>query len=335
MPRAFVDPRSLSKRFNRRILKTAMNYGLSVKIKTYKKRIVNERVLYDASILVEAENPDILKALKKLGVSLTKKEKRALVSQTVLADLEFQYNYDYPIGVSLDESHFIFVSKNDRIYLQEDFLLASCIGLCSNNSLWIDYIGVYDVIELGFQEIEGIPIKSLPKGSLEDFSRLLAKKTIGERYASDILDALLKESSLEMDEELPLVSREMNIVMDLHKWKAITVAEEDFKGHHYIDIIEAPRHILWSTFLAGLLSEKEIVILSIDRIDKDLIELIKMRKGVIIVGREACSYPDLFSVIIKKENDKYQLLRNITYKDTRVTLRESFRPLINVLESVL
>ncbi len=331
----YVDPKSLSKKFYRRILRALRDMGVEFHIKTYGRKMVNDKEFIEVSI--EAEfTKEMAKICKKNGLKLSNKEIRAFVSPVILWDLVREEEYEeIPLGTSLDGNYIVSVPLGK--ICTNDYLIASYIGLSVKNTLWLDAINLSNELEeIGFIEVEGVPLSTFSRGKIEDFARLLAKKTIGERYLVDILDFLLKKEELGTDEEMPLYSKEIVSIRDLFKWRTVLIDEvesEFSRNNVFVDLVDVPKMVLWMTLLAGILSDKTLIILSIINPDKEIFEILSMRKEFIIVTNHCL--PNRFDyIIIKKNDDEYVLHRYGWFNKKRVLMKEKFIPLFKAIERV-
>jgi len=330
----YIDPKSLSKKFRRRILRALKEMGVILSIKTYERKIINGKEVVEVSIKAEIPK-EVTKVLKKHGIKLSNKEVKAFVSPVIIWDLIREVrDEEIPIGTSIDGNYVVSIPIC-RI-CTNDYLNACYLGLVMKDTLWIDTINLSrELEEIGFIEIEGIPLKLFSRGKIEDFARSLAKKTIGERYVTDILDFLLKKEELGADEELPLYSREITSIKDLFKWRTILIdeLEKDFsKDNVFIDLVDVPKTVLWMTLLAGVLSDKKLIILSINYLDKEIIDILSMRKEFIVFCRDCLGKFDV--KIIKKSDDEYLLQRYGWFEGKRVVMKERFIPLFRAIERV-
>lgn len=330
----YIDPRSLSGKFQRRILRAIREMGVELIIKTYDRKMINDREVIEVSIRAEIPK-ELMKILKKHGVKLSNKELRAFVSPVIIWDIvRGEEIEEIPLGTSIDGNYIVTVPLGK--ICTNDYLIAGYLGLIKNDALWIDAINLSDELDkMGFIEIEGIPLASFSRGKIEDFARLIARKTIGERYVADVLDFLLKKEDLGADEELPLYSKEIASIKDLFKWRTVLIDESgEFSGKNvFIDLVDVPRIVLWMTLIAGILSDKRIIILSINNLDKEIMELLSMRKEFIILSND-CSTNRFDAKIIKRNEGDYLLYRFGWFEKKRVVMKEKFIPLFKAVERV-
>jgi len=335
VPSLYVNPESLGKRINRRILKTAKMLGCNIEIMKYAQKNVNNKPVYLASVKITCEDKKIIYALRQLGIKMSKIEKKAYISSVIIADIENDYSPDYPIGVSVEGDYVIFLAKQDRILIN-NIDLSLYLSLISKDSIWLDYIGIDDIVLQNHEEITGIPIKSLSKGAMEDFSKILARKTVGEKYAGDLLEMLTQETEISSDEELPLLSKEGQIIGDLIRWQVIDLEGEKIYGHHYLDLVGVPKHVMWATLLAAILSDKEIIIFSTNFLDENIKGLINMRKNIIVLMPRVNRLDhdtSTFNVFIEKENNTSLLTRYLPLEKNYIPLKEKFIPITEIVKS--
>lgn len=328
----YIDPRSLSSKFRRAILRTLKYWNYQVTIHTYRKKIINNREFTEISIRAKITR-ELRRFLRKQGIRLSKKETKAFVSPVVLWDLIREEVEELPIGVSIDGNYVVAIPS--KHLCTNDYLIAAYIALITGDSLWLDTIGLAEELsKLGFHEVSGIPLHSFPRGRIEDFARLLSEKLIGKRYASEILDILFGREELGGDEELPLYSKETAVIHEVLKWKTILLSEseEEFDNVNvFIDLVGVPKNVLWATLLASALSDKKIIILSIKGIDEELIKLIAMRENLIVVSEDCKSR--IFDLKIIKQDDEYVLDRIGWLGSHKIFMRERFIPFWLVITS--
>ena len=330
--RFFVEPKILSKRLIRRVLKSARRYGLEIVIKTYRRRIINDRIVYESSVAVSSLNNDLINSLRHLGVKLIKKEKRELISGLILADLETNYSNDIPIGISEDNSYVIFISKNDQI-ITDDFLIAAYISRTYKSSLWIDNLGIDGIQDFNFHELNGIPIKALPRSIIEEFSRIYAQETLGLRHSKALLNILISQrEELGFDEEIPLVGEESRFFSDLFEWKAINKEEDNFPDHSYLDLCGVPTHVFLACLILGSLTTKEFITVSTPQITHKLKKYLMIRQSYAIVLPTIVKSEDLANVYISRKDKKCILERAVRFKNDLFYLKETFIPIYYAIE---
>lgn len=328
----YIDPRSLSKKFRRRILRSLKEMGAGLFIKHYGRKMIHDREVLEVSIAIESSK-EMIKLLKRYGIKLSNREIKAFVSPVIIWDLTRGIeDEEIPIGVSSDGNYI--VSIPFRRICTNDHLIAAYLGLVISDALWIDTINlIHELEEMGFIEVEGIPLRLFSRGKIEDFARFLAKITIGERYVTEILDFLLRKDELGADEELPLHSREMESIKDLFKWRTILIDELEkgfIKSNVFMDLVDVPKTVLLMTLLAGVLSDKRLIILSINKLDKEIINILSIRREFIVFSEGCTSRFDV--EVIKKSYDTYLLRRYEWFEGRKIVIKERFIPFFRVIE---
>ena len=282
--RIYIDPKSLEKRIHREYLLRSCKYGAEIRINIYGEKKVRNRIYILASISIECDE-GVVKALRKLGLKFSKGEKKALFNPSVLVHLDRkQGNEGIPLGVSRRGDRVITVPWPSRI-LTNDPIYALIISLFSQDALWIDYLGLDNYALVLFREVEGVPISVLSHGAVEELARLIARKTIGEKYYAEISKYLMEgENMLSSDEELPIMGPEQNALMELLKWRIINLEPLESVERLYVDLVGSSRFSFIIASYAALLSNLETTILSSPRFDKELRDVIMRRDGVVYVS---------------------------------------------------
>ncbi|MHA1616638.1 MAG: hypothetical protein ACTSX9_04965 [Candidatus Njordarchaeales archaeon] len=297
----YVDPKCLRKRINREYLRTSRSYGAYIKVNLYGKRRVSEKTYIEASLVIRADE-SLIKSLKKLGLKFSKKEKRGLFEPPVLASLLRKFSkVEIPIGVSRDEERIIRVPWPARI-LTDSPLSALTVSVFAENAIWIDYLGVAEYVLEIFEEGEGVPLNIIPAGAREDLAKIIARKTIGERFSNEIAKILKGETEqLESDEEIAMIGPEHNALAEILEWKILSFEKELMKDYLYVDISGASTFSFIIACSAALLSNRNAVIVSAPYYKKELEPLLR-REGVIYVLPTITEHLHLpFDVIISEK----------------------------------
>jgi len=334
MPRRYIHPKSLIKRINREYLLVARRYGVKIMINVYGEKRIKKKRYLDASVSVDTDE-DMLKILKKVGIKFSKKEERGLFSPSVLAHLLREEGIEeIPIGISKKKDRILRIPWPSRI-LTDSPWIATILSLFSTSVVWIDYLGLPDYTLEIFEEVEGFPVELIPTGAREDLARVIAKKTIGMRYVSEI-SRFLREGSkgLEEDEEIAMIGPEQSALSELVIWKILSFKEKPSSNKLYIDITGASKFSFMIAGTAALLSNIDTIILSAPHYDKDLEPLIRERNGVVYVLPDIPEEEELpFNTIISDRKGM------ITYR-TRINgyniyYNEEYISIINLIKEVI
>ena len=224
--RGYIHPKSLSRR-HRIYIETAKMLGAKIIASILEWRSGEKYIRALVEIDADAE---IIKALKRLGIKVSRKKYPAYFSPVVLAELIDRINNPYPIGVG-ELGQVIYVDVDAPIALDNPYL---ALAIVDGNVLWLDYRGDETPLKAGFKEVEGLGIPRSPSriGNIaNDIARLLGVRP-------EVITASFMHTGEDIleDEELKISSP----IDPLFRWMVV-VRDRILGGKIYIDFSGLPR----------------------------------------------------------------------------------------------
>ena len=311
----WIDPRLLSRRINRILLKHAMTFLKSKVSIVSTGETINVRGIKAEKVAIEYDGPKDL--LKIFGIKLRKNPIYSFVDIRILADISENIYNPLPIGFIVDDMEYIisinWPSRVGTNNIDIAMLLAKELGL-NNKVIWIDKRGILDPLYNGFEEVDGFPISELTPGKIEDLAFEIARIYNVRGKEMDILN-FLKGEDLLADSEISLLPQMDELIL---RWKVL-VREGNLPKLAYMDAVGLPKRAFQVLIKALSLSDVTPVIASDDIINLSL-------NGVIYLTRRKISN-NLDYYIDEYEDDKFKLIRRSKWKNEEVLIEEEFEPL--------
>ena len=227
MDRLYIHPKSLVKR-KRIYLPAIKRYGAKIRVHVL-GRHRSDSNLVRASIEVVGDK-GLIKAIRRLGIKLTKKPAPAYFSIRVLAEISHTIKEPYPIGIGeLGE----IVNVDVSLPIATDNI-AYALAIAGEPVLWVDYMGDQTPLQCGFVEYDGFPVPKSPR-KIHEIADVLARLL---RVKKDNVMASLsgEREHIMGDVELKIVDP----LDDLRKWRILTDSSGSLGVRSYIDFSGLP-----------------------------------------------------------------------------------------------
>ena len=225
----YVDPRSLRDPLRRIYLNASRRFGAEIRI-----RVVPLREPKYVRALIEVHAPkELLRALRHIGISFSRKPIWAKYSWEALADIAQRKVEGIPIGLG-EHSEIIRIDVMKPIATSS---ISATLYLVMDRVLWVDFVGI-DMPE-GFVELDGFP---LPKSETKLHNLALIISEELRKPQHQVLSSIKAYvSGIMRDEEVempPLVPE----VEELFRWRILTGREETIPKRAYVDFTGLPIH---------------------------------------------------------------------------------------------
>ena len=222
----YVDPRSLRDPLKRIYLNAARRFGAEIRI-----RVLGESEGYIEAIIEVEGSEDLIIALRHLGIRMSKRPIPAKFSERAIAEILEKISEDVPIGLG-EKGEIIRVDIAKPIATNS---IEAAFFLTQEKSLWIDFAGDPEPLDIGFEEIDGLPI-SRSETKLHNLASVIAH-AFG-RSEDQIFRAIKAHiTGIMQDEEIQITSTPE--VEKLFKWRVI-VENEAVPKRAYIDFTGLP-----------------------------------------------------------------------------------------------
>ena len=341
MEEIYVAPENLKTSYYRRALKfiskmfkggIILNYTPKITMKELNIRARQAKVgIYVPKTKArEAKN-----ILRSLGFKIVPENQAiGILDETIIMSLliPIESEIGIPIGIDISGDHLVTLPlKRVLMYGYVDYrfpiYLATIMDTC-----WIDTKG-FRPRQIDFTHIDRIPIEGMTRYALRELSRVIASITIGERYASEVFNALTSGGEeLFQDEEVPLLGRETEALREVLGENGILSREAGWlRGKIYVDVSHFGAPAIISAIAAMLLSYSGLVIVNSEVWHSSLLPLINRREGIFWVSRNpAMQLVKEFEVRIFREGDYFVLSKLVEFEGELREVRERFIPLWEV-----
>ena len=338
MKELYVSPESLRTGYQRKLLKLVAKQLGGGLIVDYSPRLVireTKMIARRAKVGIYVPNKrkrEAVNILRMLGLKVVS-ESRALglfvesIIMSLLIPLEDEDGV--PVGIDVSGDHMVLLPLKRILFSGlMDYRLPLYLTNFDNNVCWIDTKGFKKPLEMGFREITKIPLKSMTRYTLSELSRVIGALTIGERYALDILNAMLGESELFGDTEIPLGGRETQALREVIESGLLSMEEGHLPNRVYLNTQGLGAPAIVSAIAAILLSFTGLVIVNSDVWHPSILPIINRREGIIWVSRNpAMQLAREFEFRVFMERDHYVLSRLVQFEGEIREVRKRFIPI--------
>ncbi len=340
MKEIYVSPEDLKTGYRRKLLKVvAKNLGGGLVLDYSPRLIMKETKMMVRQAKVGIYVPDKKKGeavsiLKMLGFRIVgEKDALGIFEESIIVSMliPLEEEEGVPIGIDLSGDHMVLLPlKRVLFFGLIDYRLPLYLANLESNVCWIDSKGLRKPLELGFEEVTKIPLNSMTRYALSELSRVIGALTIGERYASDILNAITNPEGEELfsDTEIPLVGRETQALKEVIESGLLTRGRERLSGRIYLSVQGFGTPAIVSAITAILLSFPGLVIINSDVWHQSILPIINRREGIIWVSRNpAMQLAREFEYKIYAEGDYYVLSRSMYFEGEMREVRKRFIPI--------
>ena len=307
----YVHPQSLRDPIKRLYLKESRLLGLKIRVEILGKK----NHYWRCTIGVEAE-PSAIRALKRLGIKVSKHKIPALFSGKVLAELVNTWKKRIPVGIG---------PKGEVIYIGIDRPIATnnpkiVMGIADTPVLWIDLKGDEFPLGIGYKECSGIPLPS-SETKMHNLANSLAKllRTSPERVLSAIKSRI---GGVLEDKELVIGTPAVD---SLFEWGIITTEEEPYL-RSYIDFSGLPyKMAICAVAIVNAVWDHYLVV-RIPRAWRWVTKILEYRAKTIIY----CDNPQTLNIPTIVLEDK--VILKLRFKDTTEIIEKNYTPFWKILE---
>jgi len=340
MEEIYVAPENLKTSYYRRALKfiskmfkggVILNYSPKI---TMKELNIQARQAKVGIYVPKSKAKEAKSILRSLGFKIVPENQAVgILDETIIMSLlSIENEVSVPIGIDISGDHLVMLPlKRVLMYGYVDYrfpiYLARIMDVC-----WIDTKG-FRPRQIDFTHIDKIPIGSTTRYALRELSRVIASVTIGERYASEVFNALTSGGDeLFQDEEVPLLGRETEALREVLGENGILSREAGrLRGKIYVDVSHFGAPAIISAIAATLLNYPGFVIINSEVWHPSLLPLINRREGLFWVSRNpAMQLVKEFEVRIFHEGDHFVLSKLVEFEGELREVRERFIPLWEV-----
>lgn len=263
----YIHPESLLDKTKRLHVLVTRKYGARLRIKVLKKK---EEML-KAVIEIDA-NDRVLKALKKLGIKLTKKPIPALFSKEVLAELSYKIKKPKPIGLG-ENNEIIFVDDSAPIGVDDKYL---AMAIVKEPVLWLDFKGDFFPVEAGYKEYFGFGIPT-SQTKIQNIANALA--SLLKTRPEDIITAMSPQREIMTDTELKIV----NPLNQFFEWKVLSEEKTYFGNKNYMDLSGLPHTLQRGALIIATHVWDYDMVIHIPKAWQWVVDIVRYRSGTIIL----------------------------------------------------
>jgi len=338
MKEIYVAPENLRTGYQRKLLKLSAKNLSGGLIVDYSPRLMMKEtrmIVRQAKIGIyvpKRRKREAISILKMLGFKVvSEKNALGLFEESVIMSLLIppEEEEGVPIGIDVTGDHMVLLPlKRVLFFGLIDYRLPLYLLGFESNVCWIDTKGFRKPLEMGFEEIEKIPLKSMTNYALSELSRVIGALTIGERYALDILNAMLGEGELFEDVEVPLGGRETQALREITESGLLSRERGYLSGKIYLNAQGLGEPAVVSAIAAVLLSFPGLVIINSDVWHSSILPVINRREGIVWLSRNpAAQLAREFEYRITAEGDYYVLSKLVQFEGEIREVRKRFLPI--------
>lgn len=341
MEEIYVSPENLKTGYYRKLLKLiARDFGGGI-IVDYSQKLVmkdTKMVVRQAKIGVyvpKRKKREAKSILRMLGFKIVHEEDAVgLFDESILMSMLIPLDDEegVPVGVDLSGDHMVLLPmKRVLFYGLVDYRLPLYLSSFENNVCWIDGKGFRKPLEVGFEQVDEIPLKSMTDYALSELSRVIGALTVGERYASDILSLITSEDRLFEDVEVPLGGRETQALREVVESGLLSLEKGGLSGKVFVDVQNLGEPAVMSAIAAVLLGFSGLVIVNTDVWHPSILPIVNRREGIVWLSHNpAMQLVKEFEHRIFVEADYYVLSRTIQFEGEIREVRKRFIPIWKV-----
>ncbi len=222
----YINPKSLRDPLRREYLKASRKFGANIGI-----RILGSSEGYLRAVIEIEASAELIRALKSLGVDISKKPIPARFSARVLAEIAEKNLEEIPIGIG-ERGNIVRVDVSKPIATNCD---EAALLLLEDHTLWVDFVGNQIPLEAGFVEIDGFPI---PRSETKLYNLASVIARISKRNEDQVIGAIKAHiARIISDEEISISP--IPEVDELFRWRVL-VDEGAMPKKAYIDLTGLP-----------------------------------------------------------------------------------------------